>query len=233
MVAKKLFWLVWGKLDRCLCEICLDITFMWVEYFYMIWNHFLCEKKRLSADAVVKNLTRESCKSAWVPDKENYNIQLTSSKQYLKRQWSKYSFQVLINEYFFDSAWGCSALASDNILTCPNKAMQLDPWVKASRDPWCRSNRAWTSQGWRPAKERRLKAAEVIFAKTNTDNGESTSESSHSSSKNYNNDNDKNEEPGKESADGKSQIYLAIFVIMKYKSQNHFQCFFSLLQNPF
>ena len=127
---------------------------MWVEYFYMIWNHFLCEKKRLSADAVVKNLTRESCKSAWVPDKENYNIQLTSSKQYLKRQWSKYSFQVLINEYFFDSAWGCSALASDNILTCPNKAMQLDPWVKASRDPWCRSNRAWTSQrprsaGWK------------------------------------------------------------------------------------
>ena len=61
----------------------------------------------------------------------------------------------------------------------------------------------------------------MIFAKTNTDNGESTSESSHSSSKNYNNDNDKNEEPGKESADGKSQIYLVIFVIMKYKSQNH------------
>ena len=40
-----------------------------------------------------------------------------------------------------------------------------------------------------------LKAAEVIFNETSTDNGESTSESS--SSKNNNNDNDKNEEnPG-------------------------------------
>ena len=80
-----------------------------------------------------------------------------------------------------------------------------------------------------------LKAAEVMFGETSTDNGESTSESSHSrsSSKNYNNDTDKNEEPGKESADGKSQIYLVIFVIMKYKSQNHFQCLFPFLQNLF
>ena len=80
-----------------------------------------------------------------------------------------------------------------------------------------------------------MKAAEVIFAETNADNGESTSESSHSSNKinNINNDNDKNEESGKESADGKSQIYLAIFVIMKYKSQNHLQCLFLLLTKPF
>ena len=67
------------------------------------------------------------------------------------------------------------------------------------------------------AKERRLKATEVIFAKTNTDNGESASESSPSSSKNYNNDNDKNEEP----------------VIMKYKSQHHFQSLFSPFTKPF
>ena len=40
------------------------------------------------------------------------------------------------------------------------------------------------------------------------DNGESASESSHSSSKNDNNGNGKNEEPGKESADGKSQSIL-------------------------
>ena len=65
------------------------------------------------------------------------------------------------------------------------------------------------------AKERRLKATEVIFAKTNTDNGESASESSPSSSKN--NDNDKNEEP----------------VIMKYKSQRHFQSLFSPFTKPF
>ena len=77
--------------------------------------------------------------------------------------------------------------------------MQLDPCVKVSQEPRRRSNRAWTSQVWRPAKLRELKAAEVIFAETNADNGESTSESSHSSSKinNINNDNDnKNEEPG-------------------------------------
>ena len=42
---------------------------------------------------------------------------------------------------------------------------------------------------------RRLKAAEVMFDETSTDNGESTSESS-SSKNNNNNENDKNEEPG-------------------------------------
>ena len=63
--------------------------------------------------------------------------------------------------------------------------MQLDPCVKVSQEPRCRSNS--------PSKERRLKAAEVIFTKMNVGNGESTSESSSSSSssKIYNNDNDK------------------------------------------
>ena len=42
---------------------------------------------------------------------------------------------------------------------------------------------------------RRLKASDVMFANTNTENGESTSESRSSSSNNYNIDND-NEEPG-------------------------------------
>ena len=43
--------------------------------------------------------------------------------------------------------------------------MQIDPCVKASHDSRCRASRAWTSQVWGPAKLRRLKAAEVIFAK--------------------------------------------------------------------
>ena len=61
---------------------------------------------------------------------------------------------IHINEYFLYFAWGCSTLSkgltTDDINPCPNKAMQLDPCVKASRDPRHRSNRP-NSQRCRPA----------------------------------------------------------------------------------
>ena len=77
----------------------------------------------------------------------------------------QYWFQIgtldknIFPEHIFPRKWlkfcdVCSTLSkgltTDDINPCPNKAMQLDPCVKASRDPRYRSNRP-NSQRCRPA----------------------------------------------------------------------------------
>ena len=91
----------------------------------------------------------------------NNVVQSTWSKLELWRKMEKilismniHLMNIHINEYFLYFAWGCSTLSkgltTDDINPCPNKAMQLDPCVKVSRDPRYRSNRP-NSQRCRPA----------------------------------------------------------------------------------